>query len=459
MLPILVAFGFGVAVLAKLRSPRDLLSMLGNGIGFASLIAAPLLMIGYVAQVLEASHYHNPHAWGRALNTLLPLLAMAWFSLLVLVMRSRRREPVLRYGAGLLAAVVMTFALYIPMYHYSTIYPDEFWNRTRGRLFGEDAFWKTDPVTGQTTTYEPTFKEQFDRAWEKRDVFVDNYKKALLMYHWEGDGAWISNAHSYPALDAVSGGLLILGGVLWVVWAFKRRDPVWWLLPTAVIVMLLPSAMTLAYLIENPNFTRGSGTIPPIYMLAALPVGLLLERLSRLSWRAWRAPVGTVAGVVLLAGMLAHGIGPDWHYFFRTYPLNYVYSWKPYMLMAQPMRDFDNTEGSLGNAFMVAYPHWLDHRILGSSAGDLEWPNGLLSVNDLVPTIQRNQGTRFQYDPLKPIFVMYNAADMDTEAYLRTTYPGGSLLLYNYRYETQPGVYSEGSFYIYKVMAGYMIGP
>jgi hypothetical protein len=454
MLPILVVFGVALVIISGIRKPRDVLSLLLDGIGFAALVIAPLLILWYVGQVFEQSRFRRPHEWGQQITQVLPLLAMAWFSLLAITVRARRPERVLQHGGGLLAAVVITFVLYIPMYHYSELYPDQFWSRAQGRLFGEEAFWKTNPETGEVIAYEPTAQEQLDRIWEKRDVFGDNYKKALRMYHWEGDGAWISNPQSAPALDNVAGGLLILGLVVWVLWAARRGDAVWWLLPAGVIVMLLPSAMTIAYTIENPSFTRGSGTLPPIFMLAALPLGALLTQLDRLRWQVWRISLGGLAGLVILFSLLGYGIRPDWDIFFNKYPTVYVYSWKPYHQIAQPLETFARGEGSYGNAFIVAYPHWLDHRILGAMAGDVRWPNGLVDRNELLPAIQRNTGTRHQYDPTKPLMVMYHPDDLETEGYLKTLFPNGELLLYRYQIRIPNGGYSEGTFYVYKVWAG-----
>jgi hypothetical protein len=350
--------------------------------------------------------------------------------------------------------VVVALAVYIPMYHYSQVRPEDFWNRTRGRMFGDSAFLRPDPVTGQTVSYEPTLGEQARLFWDRRDVFIRNYRDALEMFHWQGDAAWINDATGYPALDAMAGGLLILGLVVWAVRAAGRRDPVIWLLPVGVMVMLLPSAMTLAYPIENPSFTRTSGVIPEVFMLAAMPVGLLVWRLTRLSWRVWRIPLGAMAALVLLAGLLGYGIRADWRYFFTNYRLSYIYSWKPYHEIAKPLHDFAHGEGSFGNAFVVAWPYWLDHRILGAVAGDLRWPNGLERREDLVSTIHRNQGTPYQYDPNRPLFIMYNVDDAETTTFLQALIPGGTLVLYQYSYETQPDVYSQGAFYIYTVQAG-----
>jgi hypothetical protein len=454
MLPILVVIGIGLVLLGGIRRPRDLAGRAAEVVGFSALVLTPLLVVWYAGQVLEQSTFSNVHELGQRLSSALFLVAMAWFGILTLAVRPRRTDCLLQYGGGLLATAVVALAVYIPMYHYSQVRPDDFWNRTRGRIFGEEAFWRTDPVTGQVVTYEPTLSEEVRLFWGKRDIFVNNYRNALEMFHWLGDNAWINDAHGYPALDAMAGGLLILGLAVWGLWAAARRDPVIWLLPAGVLVMLLPSAMTLAYTIENPSFTRTSGAIPEVYMLAALPVGLLCWRMSRLPWRVWRIPVGAIAVLVMLAGLLGYGVGMDWHYFFTDYHFSYIYSWKPYHEIAQPLREFAHGEGSFGNAFMVAWPHWLDHRILGTVAGDIGWPNGLVTREDLIPTIDRNQGTRYQYDPTKPLFVMFHVDDTETMTYLQALFPGGSLSLYQYSYETEPGVFTQGSFYIYEVQAG-----
>jgi hypothetical protein len=213
--------------------------------------------------------------------------------------------------------------------------------------------------------------------------------------------------------------------------------------------------MTVAYTIENPSFTRASGTIPPVFMLAALPLGMVGAQVARVRLRSARQPVGAVLGLAMIASALWYGIGWNWNEFFSTYRLNYVYSWQPYSKIAQPLHDFAHGEGSYGNAFMIAYPYWLDHRILGTMAGDIRWPNGVVEREDLIPMIRRNQGTPYQYDSTKPLFVMYNVDDMETAAYLDSLFPGGEHRLYQYRYEAlEPGHYSQGMFYIFTVQAG-----
>jgi hypothetical protein len=216
--------------------------------------------------------------------------------------------------------------------------------------------------------------------------------------------------------------------------------------------------MTVAYTIENPSFTRASGTLPGVFMLAALPLGMLCGQVSRLTIRSVRGPLGVGVALAMIGSVLWYGIGWNWEKFFTEYRLDYIYSWKPYTEIAKPLRDFVQGEGSYGNAFVVAYPHWLDHRILGTMAGDIHWPNGLASREDLLPMIRRNAGTPYQYDPAKPLYVMYNVEDTETAAYLDSLFPGGEHTLYEYHYGAlEPGYTSQGLFYIFTVQAGELI--
>ncbi len=456
MLPLVVAVGVGLALLLDVRRRRDALTALGDALGVAVLVGVPMAALWYAAHLLEQSGYRNVHELGAQLGELWPILALGVLGAGAAWWRAEGQRLTLRRLGGLLTAAVIALALYVPMYHYSRLYPDQFWNRTRGRLFGEDAFVRVNE-NGVAVPYEPTLREEWDRFWAKRDVFVQNYKDALRMYHWQGDGAWINNAHGNPALDAAAGGLLALGLVMWAVWALRRRDAVWALVPPAVLIMLLPTALTLAYTIENPSFTRASGTIPPIFLLAGLPLGALAALLERGGWHWRRWSLGALAALVMLAALLGWAQGWDRENFFTEYRLSYSMSWKPYREIAKPLREFAQGEGSYGNAFMIAYPHWLDHRILGAMAGDIRWPNGVVSRERLPGMVAHNQGTPYQYDPTKPLFVMYHPDDVETAQYLQRMFPGGDVELYRYRWEIGPDVWSEGEFYIYKVMAGRIV--
>lgn len=89
--------------------------------------------------------------------------------------------------------------------------------------------------------------------------------------------------------------------------------------------------------------------------------------------------------------------------------------------------------GALGNAFVVACPHWLDHGNLGARAGDRLWPNGLAARADLPEAMARNAGTRDAFDPARPMLVMFHPEDEDTARYLQERFPGGVCGVVAYR--------------------------
>jgi hypothetical protein len=455
MLPLLVIAGIFLAVLGQIRSIKQIGWMAIDGLGFVALAVTPILIYWYLGRLLQESGSSQ----GDRLASFMPMFIMTWFCLLALAVRARRSDVLLQYGGGLLAVVVVTLALYIPMYHYSELHPGDFWNRTRGRMFGEEAFVRTNLQTGELEVYEPSTREQVDRFLDHKDVFVQNYRDSLRMYHWEGDAAWISNPHAHPALGPLAGGLMILGLVIGGMRLVRRYDPVLWLIPMSIIIMLLPSAMTLAYVIENPSFTRASGTIPGVFLLAALPLGLLCSKIAYLPLRErYAAPAGTVLSLVLLFGVSWSALGPDWDNFFTDYRLSYSTSWKPYHEISRPLHDFAHGEGSYGNAFMISYPHWLDHRILGTMAGDIRWNNGLVTYDDLPGMLVQNQGTAYQYDPSQPVFFMYNIEDAPTSLYMQSMFPSGTETLYEYTYETEGGE-MQGSFYIFIAPPGSLEVP
>ena len=73
--------------------------------------------------------------------------------------------------------------------------------------------------------------------------------------------------------------------------------------------------------------------------------------------------------------------------YFETYRSGYEQAWRPYSQISAPLKNLRNGRGSYGNAFYVNTAHWLDHRVLGSVAGDLSWPNGLVNVQDVYQQI------------------------------------------------------------------------
>lgn len=423
-----VWLGLALAGLLAISSWHVMLSRLGLRIVLTPLTT--IVMLIFLLRAMRHNHRLDFVLLGGVLgigayfyqsNRMLPLVAAVGMLLAVAVYARSWRE-VGRYAVNFACTVILAVVIFLPMYRFEQAFPKDFWNRTRGRLFGEQAFVRENPQTGVLETYEPSLREQAERFFEKFDVFKQNYKDALLMWSWKGDGAWISNGQGRPALDPYTDGLLILGAAGILLLFLKRWDVGHLIIPIGALIMILPSALTLAYTIENPSFTRASGAIPFVFLMAAYP----LAQLGYYASRSFRAPaLGIGVGLVLMLPIIGLASRINYESYFTIYRESYARSWKPYEAFAKPLRDFAEGEGSWGNAFMIAYPHWLDHRGLAILAGDIHWNNGLVNRTDVFAFIQRNAGTRYAYDPTKPTFFMYNKADSETDAWLLENFPGG----------------------------------
>ncbi|MBZ0308546.1 MAG: hypothetical protein K8I82_20940, partial [Anaerolineae bacterium] len=253
----------------------------------------------------------------------------------------------------------------------------------------------------------------------------ENYLNALEMWSWQGDGAWINNPDGRPALDLYTNGLFLIGVLAWVVLILRRWDSVHILVPLAILIMLLPSALAINPDIqqENPSFTRSSGTIPFVFLMAGYPlaqIGFYARRVSRYAALNLMGAFALLTPVILLAAPI------NYDTYFHKYPESYKRSWKPYTYFAEPLKDYLENGGTFGNAFYIHWEHWLDHRILGATAGDMDWPNGAVDHQQIFSLIQRNENTPYQYDPSKPLYFMYNKEDKETATWLDNNFPGGT---------------------------------
>jgi hypothetical protein len=170
-----------------------------------------------------------------------------------------------------------------------------------------------------------------------------------------------------------------------------------------------------------------SGTLPLAYLLAALALALLLRGLLRvLPTRGALLLVG-----LAFAGSLAYSYAANAQTYFVDYRGLYLDSFKPYSDAGARLRAFALNESSYGNAFMIAYPNWFDHRAIGIEGGRINWPNGIISRDD-IPRFLRDaflRGDGYRLDPNFPLLFFYAPEDIDTELRLQIWFPEGQAQL------------------------------
>ncbi|MCS6835179.1 MAG: glycosyltransferase family 39 protein [Anaerolineae bacterium] len=351
-------------------------------------------------------------------------LALAFFS----YRTARERIRLLGHGAVL---VIVSAVVFVPLFHYSVENPEQFWRRTAGRLLGDDIITER-LADGRIVERIATFEERVNAFTQNVPTLLNNLRNALLMFHWKGDVGWINGLPNYPALDPLTGALLLVGLVAWAAYALRQRDPALWLIPLGGLIMLLPSALSIAFPLENPSFTRTSGAMPMTLLLAALPLGLMVERLRSTAQRGHWAALALV-GLILLGAYSANS-----RLYFVDYYNAYSISSLPYSDPGRVLRGFAESDGAYGNAFMIAFPFWWDHRAVGLAAGlEAVWPNGvydyvgsdsLTRAVDYVPHFMRDafaRADRFRFNPDRDLLFFYARDDGETRQQLRAWFPQG----------------------------------
>lgn len=343
--------------------------------------------------------------------------------LIAIVLNFRKPRWTSRYIMHLAVLVIVSFVVFVPLARYWQQYPDNFWQRTSGRLLGDEIITEVDDA-GNIVERNATFDERLDAFGENMSQLAENLRNALLMYNWKGDVAWINGAPNYPVMDIFTGALLIIGLAAWLVFMIKTRDSAFVLIPIMVFIMLLPSALSIAMPIENPSATRTSGSLPEVYLIASLPLAMIAISV----WRVIRNNIGVFVAslAVMLVVMGAYVLNHDTY--FNRFRDSYLISSLPYSEAGDIMRDFAENEGSYGNAFMVAYQYWWDHRALGIEAGIIDYPNGIISreaIPDFLNDAWRCIDNPYRLDPERDLLFFYHRDDSATRDLFQVWFPDG----------------------------------
>ena len=346
-------------------------------------------------------------------------------------MRGVIRRQALLYLVNLAILAFVSLMVFLPMLHFWLEFPNSFWMRTSTRILGDHLAYATvDDVLTALRANVP--------------VLMHNIRNALLMYNWKGDIGWFNGAPEHPVLDTLTGAFLILGAAAWLTKMVKSRDPVVWFMPVVILVMLMPSALSLAHPEANPSNSRALGTVPIVYLLAALPVATLAAHLNRVigGRRGMIAAIALGVGIVLMANH------QNSETYFDRYASAYTGPSFPHSEAGRIVRGFATSDGAIGNAWSVGYPYWWDYRALGIEAGYPLWPNDMHPLEDLPRKLRdalQRSGT-LRLDPNRDLLFLFNPADEQAWQRLSEWFPQG-------RATTVQSYQPEDRFVLYRVPA------
>lgn len=338
---------------------------------------------------------------------IMPFVVVVAFGLYWLFQRSPEER---RQSAGWLVLVgVAALLVFLPLMRYALEDPDYFSFRAMTRLSDIQR-----PLPGP--------------VWQ---VFFSNLWNALRMFHWDDGEIWVNSLPHRPALDVVTGALLLLGLVLLAGRFIRRRDWRDLFLLLLIPLMLMPSVLSLAYPGENPALNRAGGAAVPAILIAALALDGLLTGLAgpsegRRAERVASSPKGEASGKMrtwlawgLTGVLLAASAYQNYDLVFRQFDTHFRIRALNTSEMGKVISDFRADHGRTDTVWIVPFPYWVDTRLPGVWAGI---PNRDFAVfrENLPSTLSA---------PYPKLFIFWQE-DVETEQALRQLYPNGELSRY-----------------------------
>jgi hypothetical protein len=286
----------------------------------------------------------------RFMLLVVPFVVLAWVAWTWL-----HRQPALARASftnGVLAMFIAILVL-MPLLRYGSDKPEMLFYRTATRLSNAE-----QPIPGNPIT-----------------IFSDNVKNVLLMFNMTHDEVWVANLSDRPAMDNLLGGLLVIGTVGALALSIKQHS-IWpALILVCGILMLIPSALSLAFPRENPSVVRTGGAIPMLMIVCAILPGNLLFSQSNSRFHPRPALIFVATAVtVLLCGAVTV---VNYQRVFIDYPAAYCPRAQNASDIAHQMDVWVAEGHARSNAWLVGYPNWVDTRAVGIFIGDITFPNAV----------------------------------------------------------------------------------
>lgn len=246
-------------------------------------------------------------------------------------------------------------------------------------------------------------------------VFLKNLWGGLVMPIWSGGNIWVTTVINQPNLDLVSGAMYVLGMGLLLVRYIQQRNWRDITLLLAVPILMLPSTLVLAYPVENPAPNRAGGALVVIFLIAAIALETLLrgvkETMGGIPGKRTAWAIGLV--LMLVASVQNYGLTFDK---FRTQYLGNAWNTSE---LGAIIENFTLTVGHPDSAWVVAFPHWVDTRLVGINAG---YPTKDYAIwpDEIGSTLEYPSPKLFLVKPEDPVALEV----------LRETYPNGASSLH-----------------------------
>jgi hypothetical protein len=278
---------------------------------------------------------------GYTASRVVPLLILAAFGLYLLHKQSQGKRFEALVWLGVLALIA--FVVLLPLFRYALDHPEMVNYRTLTRM-------------GTTEQALPG---------PAGEIFLKNLWNGLTMFFWDNGNVWVHSIPNRPALVVVDAALFFSGLVLLLARYIRRRHWRDLFIPLSLPILLLPSILSLAFPNENPNLNRTAGAYVVVFVIAALAFDAFL----RAVWEKVDGKRGLAYAAALAFILGGLSLTANHNLFFGRYAVDFNNSAWNTSEMGAVMRGFSQIVGTPKTTWVVGYPHWVDTRLVGITAG------------------------------------------------------------------------------------------
>jgi len=152
---------------------------------------------------------------------------------------------------------------------------------------------------------------------------------------------------------------------LFVIRYIRQRHWLDLFLVLSIPLLMMPSILSIAFPAENPSLNRTAAALVPVFLLIGLSLdGFLSGIESHIAPQVGRGLVWVI-GILLLVWSGFQNYDLVFNQYQQEYALS---SWNSSEI-GQAINDFTVAIDSHENAYVVAFPHWVDTRLVGINAG------------------------------------------------------------------------------------------
>ncbi|HBO33536.1 MAG TPA: hypothetical protein DD636_02150 [Anaerolineaceae bacterium] len=257
-------------------------------------------------------------------------------------------------------------------------------------------------------------------------TFFNNLLSAVGMTNWNNHSSWVDGIPNRAALDWVSGAFFLFGICVTLFHDLFRSRRQAISLIVLYLLMLLPSAFSIAQPLENPSLSRALGAAVPVFLIAGRGLSFTIERLwsseKESHWVRQALFIGLLGLMIIIRnfGLIN-----------STYVQNYKASAWNATEMAEVIRNYNIGQTNNSQAYVVGFPHWVDARSVAISM-DRPYTNLSILPQDLSSTLNLQTAKIF----------LLHINDSESLSQLQSLYPGGVATIYQ-------SVHPDKNFLIY----------